>query len=349
MPLISFRHIQNLKGLIFISSRCNDKIEETSEGCRKFIWKMNFLIRIPVSELVLYRISDLKRNKFRGSRKIMRLQKLRFASRTSIIVISLLFLVTSGCRNQTTSNSSLTADANVLTNVNQTKTDSAPAPQKVKFASEGNVEIVGTFYESPKADSPAILLLHQFGSNRKSFDEFARRLQKSGFGVLAIDGRGFGDSVKTTDGKTIEAQRTAEGVKAMKADVANAFDFLAKQKNVDANRMGIVGASYGSSLALIYAAENPKVKAVALLSPGINYFDNLPTVPAIKSYGNRPLLLAAAEDDKESADAVRKLKQTGASDKYESKVFEKGGHGTNIFVANVGLQDLLEQFLVKNL
>lgn len=133
------------------------------------------------------------------------------------------------------------------------------------------------FYESPKANSPAVLLLHQFGSNRKSFDEFAKQLQKKNFGVLAIDGRGFGESVKTTDGKTVEAQRTAEGVKGMEADVSNAFGFLVKQKNVDAAKIGIVGASYGSSLALIYAAKNPKVKAVVLLSPGINYFDNLPT------------------------------------------------------------------------
>ena len=103
-------------------------------------------------------------------------------------------------------------------------------------------------------------------------------------------------STKTADDEKVVAQKTAEGVEAMKTDVENAFIFLAEQKNVDAAKMGIVGASYGSSLAIIYAAENPKVKAVALLSPGINYFGNLPTEPAIKSYGDRPLLIVAAED-----------------------------------------------------
>ena len=218
-------------------------------------------------------------------------------------------------------------------------------PQDVKFESAGKVEIVGTFYESPKANSPAVLLLHQFGSNRKSYDALAKDLQTKGFGVLAIDGRGFGESVKTTDGKAVTAERTADGVKGMEADVAAAFDFLAKQKNVDAARIGIVGASYGSSLAIIYAAQNPKVKVVALVSPGINYFDNLPTEPAIKSYGDRPLLLVAAEDDKESADAVRKL--NGIDANSEMKIYEKGGHGTALFA--VGLQDTLEQFLMKSL
>ena len=94
----------------------------------------------------------------------------------------------------------------------------------------------------------------------------------------------------------------------MIADVDNAFRFLAKQKNVDAAKIGIVGASYGSSLALIYAAENKQVKAIALLSPGINYFGNLPTEPAANTFGNRPLLLVAAEDDSESAGCGQEVK-----------------------------------------
>ena len=215
------------------------------------------------------------------------------------------------------------------------------------------MEIIGTFYESAKANSPAVLLLHQWMLNRQSYDEFARRLQGKGFGVLAIDGRGFGESVKTTDGKPFALNPGAESlnaetVKAMKTDVGSAFDFLAKQKNVDAARIAIVGASYGSSLAIIYAAENPKVKAVALLSPGLNYFNNLPTMPAVKSYGNRPLLLVAADDDKESADSVKKLK-TASGENCETQIYPKGGHGTELFDAKVGLEDLLEQFLTKSL
>src|SRR5205085_3046220 len=112
--------------------------------------------------------------------------------------------------------------------------------------------------------------------------------------VLAIDGRGFGESTAKTDGKTVTAGRTDTDVKTMLGDVGAAFDFLAKQKNVNPNRIGVVGASYGSSLALIYAADNPKVAAVALLSPGLNYFGNMQTEPAIKKYGDRPLELIAA-------------------------------------------------------
>jgi dipeptidyl aminopeptidase/acylaminoacyl peptidase len=258
-----------------------------------------------------------------------------------IIFISLFFSMAFACQNKSVSNLSIP-----INNTTQ-QTVEISEPQTIKFESADKLEIIGTFYESPKANSPAVLLLHQWQSTRKSFDEFAKQLQAKGFGVLAIDGRGFGESVKTTDGKTVSSSRTDDAVKEMKIDVDKAFNFLKQQKNVDATRVGIVGASYGSSLALIYAAENKQVKAVALLSPGINYFGNMPIEPAAKTFGNRPLLLVAADDDKESAETVKKLKQSGEN--YELQIYPKGGHGTNLFGAKVGLEDLLEKFLTRNL
>lgn len=263
-------------------------------------------------------------------------------------VISLLILTNFACQNEPVSNLSNQTNSTVSNPSNQS-TSQITAPQTIKFTSAENVEIVGTFYESTKTNSPAVLLLHQWGSNRKSYDDLAKRLQAKGFGVLAIDGRGFGESVKTTDGKTVGTDRGDETVKGMKADVDNAYNFLKQQKNVDAARIGIVGASYGSSLAMIYGAENKQVKAVALLSPGLNYFGNLPIEDAVKNYGDRPLLLVAAEDNQESAETVKKLKSSVANDKYEVQIYPKGGHGTGIFAAKVGLEDLLEQFLSKSL
>jgi dipeptidyl aminopeptidase/acylaminoacyl peptidase len=166
---------------------------------------------------------------------------------TIMISIKTLFvcLLLLGCQNKPISNSS--NQTNSTTSNTSTPSTSIPEPQNIKFESAEKLEIISTFYESPQLNSPAVLRLHQWQSTRKSYENFAKQLQKQGFGVLAIDGRGFGNSVKTTDGKTGAAERTDEVVKAMKADVDNAFQFLAKQKNVDASRIGVVGASYGFS------------------------------------------------------------------------------------------------------
>jgi len=215
----------------------------------------------------------------------------------------------------------------------------------VEVDSVDGTPIYGSMYAVDKPDSPALLLLHQWDSDRHSYDDFAERMQKRGFVVLSIDGRGFGDSKHRSNGAIITPGRTDADVKAMLGDVEAAFSYLSKQPNVDPKRVGIVGASYGSSLAIIYAADHPNVAAVAMLSPGLNYFGNIPDEPAVKKYGDRPLFMTAAEDDKESADAVRAL--AAADPKAGQKIYASGGHGQALF--KVGVGDELEKFLTANL
>ena len=256
-------------------------------------------------------------------------------------VIALVIFI-SACGGAAVNNSANKA-ANSNANVNSGPTITAA---KVTIDSVDGVKIVGTYLTAPKPNSPALLLLHQWQSDRHSYDDFAKQMHEKGFAVLSIDGRGFGESTRKADGSTIAAGRSDADVKAMLGDVDAAFNYLAKQQNVDASKIGIVGASYGSSLAIIYAAGHPNVAVVALLSPGLDYFGNMPTEPAVKKYGDRPLLLVAANDDADSADAVKKLADESKT-KYQTKIYDKGGHGTALF--KVGLTEELETFLTYNL
>jgi dienelactone hydrolase len=222
----------------------------------------------------------------------------------------------------------------------------------VNIRSADSLVLVGTFLPASRPNSPALLLLHQWQSDRHSFDDFAKEMQTKGFNVLSIDGRGFGESTKKADGSTVSAGRGDADVTAMLGDVNAAIEYLSKQKNVDQNRIGIVGASYGSSLAIIYAADNAKIRSVALLSPGLNYFGNMPTEPAVKNYGNRDLFLAASTEDRESADAVTQLGADAGPPGpalRSSTVVTTGGHGTGLFKADGNVENALEQFLIRSL
>jgi len=227
------------------------------------------------------------------------------------------------------------ADQNVASNpATSPAIQTASNIENIKIESPDKAVLVGSYFESGKQSSPALLLLHQWQGDRHSYDDFARTMQAKGFNVLSFDGRGFGESTKTADGRPITPERTDAAVQAMLGDVDAAFTFLSKQKDVDPAKIGIVGASYGSSLALIYAADHPKVAAVALLSPGLNYFGHLPTEPAIRKYGDRKVLFIAASDDKESADAVRQLNPVGVDKpRYPEHIFGAGGHGTALLKA----------------
>ena len=222
------------------------------------------------------------------------------------------------------------------------------APQTVTIDSPDGVKLVGSLYEAGKPMTPALLLLHQWQSDRRSYDEFAKKMQAAGFNVFAIDGRGFGESTKKADGSTVAAGRTGTDVKAMLGDVGAAFDFLSKNQNVDPRRIGIIGASYGSSLALMYAADRPNVAAVALLSPGLNYFGNMPTAPAMKKYGDRPVFAVAADNDKESADAVKSF-GSGIGPDRVMKTYVSGGHGTELFKSQQTFADELLVFFSYHL
>ncbi len=222
------------------------------------------------------------------------------------------------------------------------------SPERISLRTPDGVQIVGTFYGSEVEHGPAVLMLHQWGGNRRAYDALARQLQAQGISSLAIDGRGWGESTRRGD-QTIKAARTDEAVAGMKLDVQAAVNFLARQPSVDSQRIGVVGASYGSSLAIIHAAQDSTIKAVALLSPGLNYFGNLPTEPAVRSFGARALLSVAAEDDPESATAVRKLDGLAQGDKHRLKIYRSGGHGTGLFAARVGVEQLLQEFFKQNL
>jgi dienelactone hydrolase len=217
-------------------------------------------------------------------------------------------------------------------------------PERVSFRSADGVEIVGSFYPSPDPKSPAILMMHQWLGNRGDYAPLAESFQSAGFNVFSIDGRGFGESTRR-GADTVRAGRTSEDVAGMLDDVNASVDFLAHQANVDANRLGIIGASYGSSLAIIHAARDPRIKAVTLLSPGLNYFGNLATEEPVREYGPRPLLIVAAEDDPESTNDSRVLDKAASGSQHQLKIYPTGGHGTDLLKSQPTLGgDLLDFF-----
>jgi dienelactone hydrolase len=217
------------------------------------------------------------------------------------------------------------------------------APQMVSFVTEDGVTVVGDLYLPEKTPAPAILALHQWSAGRGSYKEFAKVMRKEGFVVLAIDGPGFGESVQGEDGKVEQSWDLTDAI-------IGALDQLESQPAVDALRIGVVGASYGASNALIYSADYPSdIRSVALLSVGLNYHDTLPTEPAMKKYGNRPLLMVAARDDADSAAATEKLSALAKNPKYEVKIYDAGGHGTALLADSVGGIDLVKSFFVRTL
>ena len=165
--------------------------------------------------------------------------------------------------------------------------------------------------------------------------------------------RGHGESVKQNNGNTISFQSfSPDDYNKMVLDVKAAKQFLITNKNANPNNISIVGASIGANVAINYAAMDPTIKSVVLLSPGLNY-RGVSTEEAITKYkNNNSVYIAATEGDSEAADSSKILCEKINCD-GNLKIYSGGNsnsHGTNMFSdqsLNPPLQDFVISWLAK--
>ncbi|WP_067466731.1 alpha/beta fold hydrolase [Actinomadura macra] len=117
-----------------------------------------------------------------------------------------------------------------------------------------------TFYAPVgRAKGPAILLGHGFGGDKYGVASEARALAREGYAVLAWSARGFGRS-------TGEIALNSPDYEVK--DTRQLIDWLAKRPEVQLDgpgdpRLGMAGESYGGAIALMTAAYDGRVDAIA--------------------------------------------------------------------------------------
>jgi dienelactone hydrolase len=176
-----------------------------------------------------------------------------------------------------------------------TEAPSATAePQNVKIKMEDGLEIKGVFYAVGADKGPAVLLLHQHGGRGAQWAPLIPALTKAGYNVLTVDMRGQGETGGGED-----------WVKAEKDGLA-LMNWLREQVTVNPTRVGVIGASIGSNLAIKVCAGDEKCFAVVALSPGLNYYGVSPK-DSIESMKQKALMLVAAQRDTDAAQGVKAL------------------------------------------
>jgi len=179
--------------------------------------------------------------------------------------------------------------------------------------------------------APGVLLLHMYGASRADWVAFALHLQERGTAALALDLRGHGAS----PGPTNWSQALL--------DVRAAWETLMARPEVDAQHSAIIGASVGANLALMLGANNPNVVTVVALSPGLNYVQLQPAL-VMRTFGARPVLLVASQDDSYAYTSAQQLAALAPS--AETYFFKQAGHGMAMF-NDPALEPLLLDWLQK--
>lgn len=219
--------------------------------------------------------------------------------------------------------------------------------ERIELRTSDGVRIVGDYYTSENRSRGTVLLLHMMPATRDSWQSFAKNLTGAGFSALAIDLRGHGESAEV--GKlNYKEFSDAEHQKSI-LDVEAAIEYL--QKRDMGGGLFLAGASIGANLAMLYVTKNSDVQGAILLSPGLSYRGIETILLAGKIQASQSIYVVAAKDDVRSGGSADEQAQKiygSLSSKKTIKIFETGGHGTDILEAHPEFQVELINWL-KNL
>ena len=169
-------------------------------------------------------------------------------------------------------------------------------PKKsVEFMSEGS-RVVADLYlpEDNTVNAPAILLCHGFaGVKELLLPAFAEYFANAGYVAMTFDYRGFGGS-DGEPGRLVPALQIE--------DIKNAVTFLSQRPEVDSNRIGLWGTSFGGANVVVAASEDDRIKAISVQ---LTFADGERVITSEMSQDEKSKFLATIEKMEE------KKKKTG--------------------------------------
>ncbi|MBS1718671.1 MAG: alpha/beta hydrolase [Armatimonadetes bacterium] len=173
---------------------------------------------------------------------------------------------------------------------------------RISFPSQSGDTVTGVFVR-PRAEGvyPVVLLLHGLGGNREqAIGSAARLLIRQGIACLALDAPHHGERRTSADhslwlrmyselgseehgindlaAKVLRqeddgavAKLLQDTIKTGVMDYRRALDYLGTRKDVDKNRIGLMGFSMGAMMGTILGAVDSRVKALSLCVGGDPY------------------------------------------------------------------------------
>jgi len=155
--------------------------------------------------------------------------------------------------------------------------DSVPS-EAVRFQATDGLWLAGKKIITA-AGAPWLILCHGLGTNRDDLRETAIALHEAGFNLFLFDFRAHGES---------QGRVTSFGWREQR-DVEGALAFLGSQPDVPATPYGIYGLSMGGAVAIMVAAKDERIGAVAVdsiysnlktsIAHHLKLMYHLPTVP----------------------------------------------------------------------
>lgn len=216
--------------------------------------------------------------------------------------------------------------------------------REVSFATEDGWKIFGNLLlpDSGAQKAPGVVLLHSGRSDRYIFAGLERLLIRAGFAVLNIDWRGRGMSTNRGSYFQIPKEEKARGGLDAKA----AINFLTSQDGVDADRIGLVGVIHGAEYAVRGSLDDPRVKAIALLT---GYVPADERERAYLTSGKVHVMYVTCEGHRQVTGVMRSLYEATPGKLARLIVYEGGAIGYQLFELDDKLEPSIVEWLKEGL
>ena len=177
--------------------------------------------------------------------------------------------------------------------------------QVVRFKSFDGLEIPAIYYKPHQASAdtkvPALVWVHggPGGQSRQGFSSLIQYMVNHGYAILAVNNRGSSGYGKTF----YQMDDLNHGDKDLKDCVAGK-DWLAQQEEINAEKIGIIGGSYGGYMTMAALTYTPEEFDVGVNLFGVtNWIRTLRSIPPWWEAQKEALYLELG--DPNSADSVR--------------------------------------------
>jgi len=147
----------------------------------------------------------------------------------------------------------------------------------VEITTADGLNLVGWFV--PSQNGAVIIMQHGYKSTRKELLNEAEMMYRHGYGILLTTVRAHDHS---------EGEVITFGMNEVN-DLNAWYQYLITRTDIDQDRIGILGNSFGGMLAIQYAAQNKNIKALVAdcafsslndtVSTSVEYFTDLPAFP----------------------------------------------------------------------
>ncbi|MBS3075593.1 alpha/beta hydrolase [Candidatus Pacearchaeota archaeon] len=225
-----------------------------------------------------------------------------------------------------------------------------------------NLRIYGLLFvpKNNEEKIPSVIFLPGGQGTKESRKTIAETIAGFGYVVLVIDQRGVGE----TGGKFLDFgydyKIFLSGEEPMQHlavyDVLRSFDFLREQKNIDENKIAVIGESMGGRYGIIAAAIDRRIKGVIGISTsgfhvpvnpimdGNNYIVSIDVDNYIKKITPRKLFMLHCKEDNVVPISDAEKTFSIANEPKKFKVFENCFHGYNPVMKVEMEKDLREIF-----